>query len=358
MTTSEHSGLEHGVGSVRNALRQEALARVLAVELPNEQAEAAWRLIEPAQRILLLPHVHPDPDALGSCLGFAHALTPLGKTCVVACEDPVPEAFSFLPGWKGVVSALPDEDFDLVIALDAGDLSRYGAITARNEAFFARATILNMDHHVTSTGCGQVNIIEPRFAATAELVTVFLLNRGIAITRDAAICLLAGVITDTRSFEFDATTPVTLTVGAYLVGQGAVPERIIKPVYRMKPLAKARLWGQVLPSIEATHDGKLVWATLRLEDYAKTGATGEMDEGLASYLVDIDGVGLALLFKEQADGTTRVNLRSAAPYDAAALAKHFGGGGHVRAAGCTVEMPIDEAKAEMLAYVKRVIGAE
>lgn len=349
---------ERMVGNIPSApWQREALARVLASEIDSDLAAQAWALIAPAQRILMLAHEHPDCDTIGSALALGHALTPYGKEWLVACADPVPANFAFLPGYERVVTTLPDERFDLVVALDAGELSRYGAIYDRHKAFLDHATILNIDHHVTSAGCGQVNIIDPRFAATAELLTVFLLCSAVTIGRDAAVCLLAGIITDTRSFEFDATTESTLTAGAYLVACGAVPEQIIKPIYRLKPLAKVRLWGLVLPTVCSTADGRLVWAVLRRDFVAEAGATADMDEGLSSYLIDVEGAALAALFKEQPDGTTRVSLRSVHPYDAAAMASHFGGGGHVRAAGCTLPLALDAAVAELVPYLSAAIGA-
>src|SRR5262245_21970261 len=120
-------------------LDRERLAKLLARGIDDEIAATAWRLIAKAQRILLLAHEHPDPDALGSALGLAHVLRPLGKECVVACADPVPANYTFLPGREAVVSALSDTDFDLVIALDAGELSRYGDLYTRYQAFFDAA---------------------------------------------------------------------------------------------------------------------------------------------------------------------------------------------------------------------------
>ena len=327
-------------------------AAILAAGISSTLAGAGWALIERAERILVMGHEHPDPDALGSSLGLAHALRALGKSCVVACADPVPANYSFLSGREQVVTSLPDQHFDLVIALDAGELSRYGSLYTRYQAFFDSVSILNIDHHVTSAGCGRVNIIDPRSAATAELLTLFLLNRGVAIGQDAAQCLLAGIITDTRSFEFDATTARTLTAGAFLVGCGAVPESIIKPMYRMKPLAKAVLWGRALRSLHSVANGRIVWAAVRQDDLVASGATPDMDDDLPSYLLDIDGVAVAVLLKEQPDGSTKASLRAAAPYDAAAIAAHFGGGGHVRAAGCTLQMDVDSAIAILLPQIE------
>ena len=154
MTVSGHSEQPAGSAGSAQAAEQAALAALLAAGIADERAEAAWRLLMDARRTVLLAHHNPDPDALGSALGLAHALQPYGKACVVACADPVPEGFTFLPGREQVVTELPDENFDLVVALDAGDLSRYGTLYERHKAFFDHATILNIDHHASSTGCG------------------------------------------------------------------------------------------------------------------------------------------------------------------------------------------------------------
>src|SRR5260370_13732719 len=346
-------------GVARTPLDDAALAALLAAQMDTTLAEAAWSLIADARRIVLLAHEHPDPDALGSALGLAHALAPLGKECVVACPDPPPPSYSYLPGVERVVTALPDERFDLVIALDAGELARYGTLYEQHRAFFDHATILNMDHHVTSRGCGQVNIIDVPSAATAELVTLFLLQRGVPIAREAAICLLAGVITDTRAFEFDATTARTLAVGAYLVGCGAVPQDIIRPMYRLNPLAKVRLWGLTLQTVQSAAEGRVVWAALRQAHLVVAGATEDMDDGMPTYLIDIEGAKIAALFKEHRDGTTKGSLRTVVPFDAAAIAVQYGGGGHVRAAGCSLALPIDAAMAELVPHLEAVVrGAD
>jgi phosphoesterase RecJ-like protein len=352
MTTDRSSGFLK-----EETAAQAMLASVLAAAVDPERSTAAWKLIDEAHSIVLLAHERPDPDALGSALGLAHVLSPLGKECVVACADPVPANYaSFLPGSVAVVTELPHERFDLVIALDAGELSRYGALYTRYQRFFDYATILNLDHHTTSSGCGKVTIIDPDSAATAELLTLFLLSWNLHISPDAAECLLAGIITDTRAFEFDATTERTLLAGGYLVGCGAVPEKIIKPFYRMKPLAKARLWGIVLDrSLRSADDGRIVWASVRKEYLREAGATSDMDDGLVNYLLDVDGVAFSVLFSEIDTTTTKLSIRTIAPYDAAAIATHFGGGGHVRAAGVTVPLAIETAVDTVIAYVESTL---
>ena len=333
------------------------IASLLAAAVDTAVSQAAWALIESAASIVVLAHERPDPDALGSALGLAHALTPLGKECVVACADPVPASFTFLPGRESVVTELPHERFDLVVALDAGELSRYGVLYTRHQNFFDHAIILNLDHHRTSSGCGQVSIVDPVSAATAELLTLFLLNRDVDINLNAARCLLAGIITDTRSFEFDATTARTLLAGSYLVGCGARPDEIIKPFYRMKALAKARLWGIVLDrSLGSAANGSIVWASVRQEYLREADATPDLDDGLATYLVDVDGVAFSVIFKEEAPHLTKISLRTAAPHNAAAVAAHFGGGGHLRAAGVTLPVDLETATRKVIPYLEATLS--
>ncbi|MGH2485641.1 MAG: DHH family phosphoesterase, partial [Ktedonobacterales bacterium] len=191
----------------------------------------------------------------------------------------------------------------------------------------------------------------------AELLTVILAHQEVPSGHEAAICLLAGIITDTRSFEFEATTSRTLAAGAYLVACGAAPRDIVKPMYRMKPLAKARLWGETLRTLDTALDGRVVWATLTREQLRIAGATSDMDDGLPSYLMDIEGVTLAALFKEQENGATKVSLRSAHPYNAAAICQRFGGGGHIRAAGCTLNMAVAEAIATFVPALEGAVRA-
>jgi len=328
------------------------------VALDGEQVRAAWALMMRAERVALLAHEHPDGDALGSALGLAHVLRGFSKQCVVACADPAPVVYAFLPGVAAVESDLGDGAFDLVVALDAGELSRYGSVYERHRAFLDQAPVVNLDHHVTSQGCGQVNIIDVASAATAEVITLMLMQLGVNISRDAAVCLLAGIITDTRSFEFSATTPRTLEVAAHLMRSGAVPAEIVKPVYRINPLPKARLWGQVLSAVESSLDGRLVWSVLTVEMLHRARATADLDDGLPSYLIDIQGAQIAALFKEHPDGFPRVSLRTVHPYDAAAMAAHFGGGGHVRAAGFTFQGTLAEAKREALGYLEEQLRAQ
>ncbi len=318
--------------------------------------QQAMALIEPAQRIALLAHEHPDGDCLGSALGFAHILCQLDKTCVIACADPAPRSFSFLPGIEALQNTLADENFDLVIALDAGELPRFGALYEQHRAFLDSATILNIDHHVSSQGCGQVNIIDPISAATGELLVLFQLQAQLPLNRDAATCLLTGIITDTSSFQYTSTTARTLEAGASLLRAGAIPETIVRPVFRAHPLAQVRFRSLVINQAQTSFGGLLIWSYANDEMLAASGATPDMDDNFSGMLRDIEGVKIAAFFKNYGEPeTTRLSLRTAEPYNAAQICQRYGGGGHARAAGATLTMPMGEAIPLIVAELEQEI---
>ena len=322
--------------------------------------EQAMALIRPARRIALLAHESPDGDCIGSALGLAHLLRRLGKECVPACADRAPQNLSFLPGIETLQQTLSDEAFDLVIALDTGDLKRFGRLYEDHKAFLDRATILNIDHHISSEGCGQVNIIDTKAAATAELIVLFQIQAGLQMTRDAALCLLTGVITDTSSFQFTNTTPRTLEVAAVLLRAGAIPETVVQPIYRTRPLAQVRLQAMILANAQTSCGGRLIWSQATRETLAAAGATEEMDDNISGLLRDIEGVQVAAFFKSYCDpNLTRLSLRCAAPFNAAEICQRVSngeGGGHARAAGATFHLPIEEATKLVLSELERVMN--
>jgi len=269
----------------------------LATQINATLVQEAMALIAPAQRIALLAHEHPDGDCLGSAVGFAHILRAMGKTCVPACADPAPKTFAFMPGIETLQTTLGDEHFDLVIALDAGELTRYGALYDHHRAFLDSATILNIDHHISSQGCGQVNIIDPVSAATAELLILFQQQAQLPLNKDAATCLLTGIITDTASFQHTSTTPRTMEVGALLLRAGAVPETIVRPIFRTQPLAQMRFRSQVIEKAQTACNGQIIWSYANDEMLAATGATPDMDDNFSGTLRDVEGVNIAVLLK-------------------------------------------------------------
>lgn len=322
--------------------------------------QAALALLAPARRVALLAHENPDGDCIGSALGMAHMLQALGKTCVPACADPPPRNLAFLPGIETVAQDLGDEDFDLVIALDAGELRRFGPLYERHRDFLDRATILNIDHHISSGGCGQVNIIDPGAAATAEMLVLFQQQAQLPLPKEAALCLLTGLITDTSSFQFTNTTPRSLEVAAELLRHGVITETVVQPIYRERSLPQARFQAAVIDHARTSCEGRLIWSWATGDTLAEAGATPEMDDNSSGMLRDIAGVQIAAFFKSYGEpGVTRLSMRSAAPYNAAELCQRLSncqGGGHARAAGATFYQPIEEAMAFVVAELEKELN--
>ena len=322
--------------------------------------EQAMTLIIASQRIALLAHESPDGDCIGSALGLANILCQLGKECVPACADAAPQNLSFLPGIETLQQTLGDEAFDLVIALDTGELRRFGRLYEDHKSFLDNATILNIDHHISSEGCGQVNIIDTKAAATAELLVLFQLQAGLPLNKDAALCLLTGVITDTSSFQFTNTTPRTFEVAALLLRAGAIPETIVQPIYRTRPLAQVRFQAMILASAQTSCEGRLIWSQASGATLTAAGATPEMDDNTSGLLRDIEGVQVAAFFKSYNEPhITRLSLRCAAPYNAAEICKRVSsgeGGGHARAAGASFHLPIEDATKLVVAELERVMN--
>lgn len=332
-------------------------AHTLNSQIDPNLVQQALAMIQPAQRIALLAHESPDGDCIGSALGMAHILRLVGKECVPACADAAPRNLSFLPGIETLQQTLGDECFDLVIALDTGELRRFGRLYDDHRSFLDNARILNIDHHISSDGCGQVNIIDTESAATAEIIVLFQQQAGLPLNRDAALCLLTGVITDTGSFQYTNTTPRCLEVAAELLRAGAKPETVVKPIYRERPLAQVRFQAMILANARTSCQGRLMWAQATGATLAAAGAKAEMDENLSALLRDIEGVEIAALFKSYGDpGITRLSLRCAAPYNAAEICLRLSnglGGGHARAAGATFHLPIDETTALVVAELEK-----
>jgi phosphoesterase RecJ-like protein len=322
--------------------------------------EQAMALISSSQRIALLAHESPDGDCIGSALGLAHILSQLGKECVPACADAAPQNLSFLPGIETLQQTLGDEAFDLVIGLDTGELRRFGRLYEDHKTFLDSATILNIDHHISSEGCGQVNIIDPEAAATAELIVLFQLQAGLPLNKDAALCLLTGVITDTSSFQFTNTTPRTFEVAATLQRAGAIPETVVQPIYRTRPLAQVQFQAMILASAQTSCEGRLIWSQATGATLTAAGATPEMDDNTSGLLRDIEGIQVAAFFKSYDDpNVTRLSLRCAAPYNAAEICQRVSnglGGGHARAAGATFHLPIQETTDLVVAELERVMN--
>ncbi|HUG47484.1 MAG TPA: DHH family phosphoesterase [Candidatus Limnocylindria bacterium] len=318
------------------------------------------RRISGARDVLTVCHENPEADALGSALALALAVEELGGRATPICSDPVPQMYDFIPGMERFrQDPEPGRGYDLIVVGDCGDLQRVGPVLERNRELFERVPIVNIDHHVSNTGFGEVDWIDARAAATCEMVGLLLPRLGVPLdAAQGAIAanLVAGLVIDTANFQHPNTTPRTLRVAAELVAAGAPLFETARRLYRTKPNAQLKLFGLVLARLESELDGKLVWAVLRGSDFAETASAPADAEGLSDLLSQSASGELIILFKESGE-QTRLSVRTReGGLDATELTGEFGGGGHARAAGATVLLPLAQAIPQVLAVGRRLLN--
>jgi phosphoesterase RecJ-like protein len=325
----------------------------------DEVPSAVVERLQHAQRVLAVGHENPDADTLGASLAIARLVGAHGGKADVVTSDPPPPLYDFLPG-VGSVRTDPDPaaDYDLVVISDCGSLERVGAVGARHAALFARVPTVVIDHHASNDSDGEAHWIDPAAAATCEMVALLALRLGVPLDLDDgafASVLMAGIVMDTATFAHPNATPRTLAVSAALVHAGAPLSDISRRLYRTKPDAQLRLFGRVLDRLASSADGRIVWSTMTDADLASTGTMPAHSEGIIDLLAQAETAEVAILFKEDPRGT-RLSVRTKpGGVDATVLTGRFGGGGHARAAGATIESPVDEAVVPVLAEAQRLV---
>jgi phosphoesterase RecJ-like protein len=318
--------------------------------------DQAAQVIEATPRdasVLLVCHVVPDGDALGSMLGFALGLRQLGFTSVQATfPEPFDRSgpFQFLPGQELLVP--PGETVakpDLGLSFDAASEGRLGEL---GPALAAAPEWVMLDHHLSNTGFGTRRLVDPGAAATAEVAWRLLDRLGVTLDADIATCLYVGLATDTGSFKFDATTPEVFALASRLVTAGARPAEVARRVFDSRPFAVIRLLAEVLERTEldpsAAHGRGLVSAYATLADLQRYGQPGHVLESFMDVVRTADEADVACLIKPVTPGRWAVSLRSKGGTDVAAVAVALGGGGHRLAAGFTAYGEV----AEVLAAVR------
>ncbi|MEO8251286.1 MAG: bifunctional oligoribonuclease/PAP phosphatase NrnA [Chloroflexota bacterium] len=308
-----------------------------------------------AQRITAFCHENPDGDTLGAAIAIALAAERLGKQAEVVSVDQPPPFLSFLPRVERVRRA-PSLEPDVAVVVDAGELSRIGSVVTDQADWFARARIVNIDHHVSNPGYGVAVWVDPAAAATCELVTMLLAELGVALDVELATALMAGLVQDTHTFAHPNTTSRTLRVAAELVDAGAPLAAINRAVYADKPFSTLALWGLILAGIGQRADGRIVHASMTTAMLAVTGEQPTASEGFVDLLGSTRTADVTILFKQVGPAETRVSVRTSGRADAVAITSAFGGGGHPRAAGCTLHVALPAAEEQVLAEADRELA--
>jgi len=312
-------------------------------------------LLRDAQRITTICHENPDADTLGAAIALAIAAERMGKQAEVVSGDPPPPFLAFLPRVTQVRNA-PALEPDVAVVVDAGDLARTGSVARDHGDWLARARIANVDHHVSNPGFGAANWIDPTAAATCEMVALMLPELGVQLDAELATALLAGIVQDTHTFAHPNATPRTLRVAAELVEAGGDLSRINRAVYADKPYSTLALWGMMLAGIGQRCDGRIVFASMTQAMLTETAESPTASEGFVDLLGSTRAADITVLFKEVDAGSTRISVRTTERADAVAITSAFGGGGHARAAGCTIAAALDPAREQLLAECERELA--
>ena len=297
------------------------------------------------QRFILTSHARPDGDAVGSALACCQILRCMGKQANVVLRDGIPGIYRPLPFSESVLRTTEQApEAEAAIILECDSVQRT-CLAGLDQHY-----LINIDHHTTARPFADLNWIDPSACATAEMIFRLAREAGVRISPEMSTCLYTAVLTDTGSFCFHGTTERTFALAQEFVRCGADPVRIAHDVYFSNPLSKMRLLGGALSTLH--RDGSLVCMHVDRATMERCQSSEEDCEGLVNYALAIEGIEVALFFREQPDGRFRVSLRSKGAVNVAAVAAAFGGGGHECASGCGIEGPLSAATERLLAQLR------
>ena len=310
--------------------------------------------IKTHQRILIASHAEPDGDCLGSLVALGLALGKLDKTITLFNSSPIPAVYRFLPGVERIVKQIKEaKEYDLAVVLDCGDILRVGEDSSVVEQI---PILINIDHHVSNTGFGDIQLIDTNACATAELVYRLIEALEIPFDKAIATAIYLGILTDTGSFRFSNTNPAAFAISKAMIDIGVEPHTVAQRVFGTYSLGRIKLLNMALNSIEISENGKLSLMTISRSMLNSTGTSTEDIDGLINYARRIEDVKVAALIHEIKNGAGKftnmnryhVSLRSDSTVDVAKIASKFGGGGHTSAAGFQIESTLVALKEKII----------
>ncbi len=313
--------------------------------------EQIRQLIKGAEKILVISHIHPDGDAVGSLLGLGLALQECGKKVSMVLADGVSSSFRQLPGASQITRKVQGT-FDTTIVVDASDLPRIGS------AYSGQVIDLNIDHHITNLNFARINYVDPHAEATAAILATHLPDWGLPVSEQVAKALLTGIVSDTIGFRTSNVRPQTLRLAADLMDKGANLSELYNRALIRRSYEAARFWGQGLERLQ--REDRLVWTTLTLNDRAKSSYPGNDDADLVNILSSIDDSDICVIFVEQKDNHIKVSWRAQPGWDVSEIALQFGGGGHPAASGADITGSLGEVQEKVLTATRQLLnhGAE
>lgn len=310
------------------------------------------RLLQ-SSHLLITAHRSPDGDSIGSQLGLAGFLEARRIPFMIVNQGEIPEKYRFLPGSKMIrdISEIDrvEKPFDTAVVIECSTMERIGDV---RRLIDDKTVIINIDHHQDNVSFGGINFTDTRAAAAGEMI--FDILRQVPAEFDAAMAtnLYTAILTDTGRFHYSSTTPYCLQVAAELLSFGADPVEITEKIYYNLRPQVVRLTGMAVANMQLMVDGRLCVLTIDRAMMKETG-TGDGDtEGIVNYSMYSNGVDIGVLFTEIENKRTKVSFRSQNDIDVADIAAHYGGGGHLNASGCIVELPLERAIEKIVSYIK------
>lgn len=315
--------------------------------------------VSEAQCVILTTHVNADGDGTGCQVAMASWLRAQGKEGWIINPTPFPESFDFLlpdPAWSVDPGSKRAKELidraDLAMVLDTGELSRIGRVMP----LIQELPTVVVDHHPPGADpLPGISYRDSEASATGELLFDLFFEAGLGWPPGVALGLYVAILTDTGSFRFSNASPRAHRVVAELLEKGVDPEECYRLIYGAFPLRKLQLLRVSLGELEVDPEGDIAWMTVPTEAYESLSATSDDIEGLVDYPREIQGVQVGLLFRETAKGGTKISFRSNGVVDVNVLARQFGGGGHVKAAGAMVEGPLGTVRAEVLEATRKAV---
>ena len=309
---------------------------------------------------MLASHSGPDGDAVSSLLALGLAIGKLGRKTTIYNASPIPAVYRFLPSVERIVRHIKKANtYDLALVLDCGNLPRVGEAHSTVSQI---PVVINIDHHISNTGFGDIQLVDPLACSTAEIVYRLIKAMDVPIDNAMATSLYTGILTDTGSFRFSSTNQAAFAISQEMAELGVEPHDVAQHVYGTYSLGRIKLLNLALDSIEISDNGKLSIMTVTGAMFAETRTQPEDADGMINYARRIEDVKVAALIHEQKNGTTNsngrcryhVSLRSDGSVDVAAIAGSFGGGGHASAAGFQVETTLTKLKSDITALAQNL----
>jgi phosphoesterase RecJ-like protein len=318
--------------------------------------EKIAQIIKENNSFLITSHIRPDGDSIGSQLALGRILERLGKEVMIVNHDPVPPVYDFLPGSEKIVRKLcSPRDFEIAFVLDSPDFSRLGST---KELVKKAKVIVNIDHHLGNGEFGKYNYIDVQASAVGEEIYELLNLMELEIDKEIALYLYVGILADTGSFQQSNTTARTHEITARLIELGNVkPAEIYHRIYEIQPPSVIKLLGMTLATLGISRDGQIAWMIVTGEMFKRSKTTPAATENFINYVRSVGGNRVAVLFIEMPADEVKVSFRSQDRINVNAIARTFGGGGHLRAAACTIKGDLPEVKKMVLAKVRQELSS-